>query len=94
MVEYAIYFGTVCGLLKIRWHPRPTQLDLGGASYQTSILNPVIFCVVSGFIAIQSAVSHWVAALAVCLFFAAGTIIYRSSWWQQIVAENGADNAS
>ena len=94
MVEYAIYFVTACGLLKIRWYPRSTQLDLSGVSYKTSILNPVIFCSISGFIALQSAVSHWVAALAVCFFLATGTALYKSPWWQRLVAENDADDSS
>ena len=91
MAEYTIYFATVCGLVKIRWGSRLGQMDLGNGSYRTHILNPLIFSGASGLIVIQSVLSHWSGALFMCCFFATGTVVYKSSWWQLLDTRNLAD---
>lgn len=94
MTEYTVYFATVCGLLKLRFNSRPSPLDLGGASYRTPIMNPIIFCGVTLFITVQSTLSHGLVALIIFCMLASGTIVYRSLWWQQLVKCGGADDIS
>ena len=94
MSEYMIYFATVSGLLKIRWGSQPLRRDLDVVSYRTPILNPLIFCGVSGLITIQSALSHWLSALFICCLLTSGTITFKSSWWQAIVTRNSANDIS
>lgn len=91
MAEYTIYLATVCGLLKIRWGSRFSQMDPGKVSYRTHILNPLIFSGASSLITLQSVLSHWLGALFICCLFASGTIVYKSSWWQRLITKNLAD---
>jgi hypothetical protein len=84
MTELSVFVATVGGIFVLR--SRPADPDKGPASghYQTSIINPVIFCGIGTLIVIRSAIVHIFQALIIIVFFVTGSIIYRSIWWQRI----------
>jgi hypothetical protein len=86
MTELSVFVATVGGVFVLR--SRSADPDKGPASghYQTSIINPVIFCGIGTLIVIRSAIVHIFQALIIAVFFGAGSIIYRSTWWQRIAS--------
>ena len=94
MTEYTFYFATVCGLLKIRFESQRSRVGNGQSSYRTHVATPVLFCGVSAFIVIRSALSHWLVALTICCFLISGTALYRSLWWQRLVMDGSMDDTT
>ena len=86
MVEYCCYLVTVCGLLKVRGDARVKQ-SRPSKTYQTSLSNPVIFCIMSFLITVQSAIHHVTAAVAILSFIIIGTIIFRLRIWPRVTAK-------
>ena len=89
MIEYCYYLVTVCGLLKIRSDAQVKQ-SRPSKTYQTSLSNPLIFCIMSLLITVQSAIHHVAAAVAM-LSFIIGTVIFRLRTWQRVTAKKSGE---
>ena len=92
MTEYTFYFATVCGLLKIRSESQRGRVGTRQSSYHTHIATPLLFCGVSAFIVVRSALSHWLIALTICCFLVSGIALYKSIWWQRLVMDGSVDD--
>ena len=86
MIEYCCYLVTVCGLLKLRGDAQVRQLR-PSKTYQASLFNPLMFCIMSLLITVQSAIHHVTAAIAMLFFIIIGTIIFKLRIWQRVTAK-------
>ena len=86
MIEYCCYLITVCGLLKIRGDAQFRQ-SRPSKTYRASLSSPLIFCILSLLITVQSAIHHVTAAIAMLFFIIIGTIIFRLRIWQRVTAK-------
>ena len=87
VTEYTLCFLTMAGLLRVRARKNPLEPEHPGPIYRVHILNPLIFCVVSGFIVVRSAYNHLIQALFIFGFYLCGIFLYKSTWWQRIVIQ-------
>jgi hypothetical protein len=85
MTELSVFVATVGGVFVLRSRPADLDREPAGGHYQTSTINLVIFCSIGSLIVIRSAITHIVQILIIAVFFGAGSIIYRSTWWQTMV---------
>jgi amino acid transporter len=79
MLEYLVFFTTVLGVFVLRFRSAND-----GETYRAWTLNPIIFSIISGAILLSSIVSHPWLALSIVLLVVTGTVLSRTSWWQNI----------
>jgi hypothetical protein len=81
MAEHIICFGAVAGVLVLRARLRPGHhaIDSGLPVHRTFILNPIIYCAISAFVVVNSAVKHAEHGILIALFTLLGVAVYKSS---------------
>jgi hypothetical protein len=84
MTELSVFVATIGGVFVLRSRPADPDLGPAGGHYQTLTINLVIFCSIGSLIVIRSAIAHIFQVLIIAALFGAGSIIYRSTWWQTI----------
>jgi hypothetical protein len=82
MAELSVFVATVGGVFVLRSQPTDPDRRPAGGHYQTSTINLVIFCGIGTLIVIRSAIMHIFQVLILVVFLGAGSMIYRSTWWQ------------